>query len=331
MVVMFYHKPWMNVVAACRVSLWVSDLLSSLQFAISNQILDQRGLIKETRLINWAVFASHLNLLVTSGSSCVNLLRLMSPQGSWSIWPCSVSGCGGGSGPSGLWRWRILTMTETVRAAAAVGPLRDCWTLTSSPGLTLWTTATAAVTQPDTVPLWTPTSRSSTQTWTRALKMTVTLKRSWYQTWRFDDNNWHIWRTCSSSSCFQTQHVAASQHPDWVFICRGYKLGFLILNKVYGLSPPVPLEVSTFFLALFVSDTEVVIKVPKLIVWSCKKNKKKNTAKKQQRCRWDRWHFTCYEMMQLITTLPYVITHKSIPTDHVVLKEQLLFLIHDAE
>ncbi|MED6257911.1 hypothetical protein ATANTOWER_000383 [Ataeniobius toweri] len=31
-------------------------------------------------------------------------------------------------------------------------------------------------------------------------------------------------------------------------------------------------------------------------------------------CKQDRWHFTCYEMMQLITTLPCVKTHKSIQT-----------------
>lgn len=40
-----------------------------------------------------------------------------------------------------------------------------------------------------------------------------------------------------------------------------------------------------------------------------------------ERRRRDRWHFTCYETMQLITTLPCVLTHKKpfeqVEIDHV--------------
>lgn len=62
-------------------------------------------------------------------------------------------------------------MKETARAAAGA-LLQASWTLASSPGLTLWMTATAAATQPDTrIPL-TPTIRSLTRTWARGPTMT---------------------------------------------------------------------------------------------------------------------------------------------------------------
>lgn len=112
---------------------------------------------------------------------------VMSLQGSSSTWPCSATGCGGGSGPSGSWRWRISTTTETVSAAAAAAASPP---QASSPGPTLWTTATPASTQPDTrrharTPP-TLTSRSLTRTWARAPTTTCSSRTSRFPTWRFD-------------------------------------------------------------------------------------------------------------------------------------------------
>lgn len=70
-------------------------------------------------------------------------------------------------------------MMETVRAAATA-PLQASWTLASSPGLTRWTTAMPAATQPDTrthTPP-TPTIRSLTRMWARDLTMTLSLRRT---------------------------------------------------------------------------------------------------------------------------------------------------------
>lgn len=66
-------------------------------------------------------------------------------------------------------------MTETLRAAAAAAPLQVCWTLASSPGLTLWRKATAAATRPmdtRTHTLPTLTTRSLTRTSARDPTMT---------------------------------------------------------------------------------------------------------------------------------------------------------------
>ncbi|MEQ2215632.1 hypothetical protein XENOCAPTIV_003521 [Xenoophorus captivus] len=97
---------------------------------------------------------------------------------------------------------------------------------------------------------------------------------------------------------------------DWVFICRGYKVN-LLKHVVCRLSRSVSPELShrQFIFALFVSfsDTEVALKVAptKYLI---------SHSDGEKGCKQDRWHFTCYEMMQLITTLPCVKTHKSIQT-----------------
>lgn len=70
------------------------------------------------------------------------------PQESSLTWPCTVSGCGAVSGPSGLWTRKTGVIRE--RRVRAGGPPRPArWTLGFSQGQTPWRRATPAVAAAD--------------------------------------------------------------------------------------------------------------------------------------------------------------------------------------